>query len=75
MFKVKEIMPRLWLQQLRKESGMTTDALARKVGITPQALWLIESGQRMPGLLVGVALADALKFDVRKFLEEEKAAS
>lgn len=72
---VKEIVPRTWLKKFREDSGLTMDALARKVGITPQMLWLIESGQRAPGLLVGISMADTLGFDVHRFVEEEQLAS
>lgn len=50
------------LEQLRKERGMSLNALATEIGITNQAVSLLEKGKRSPSFEVLCALADF--FDV-----------
>lgn len=50
------------LEHLRKERGMSLNALATEIGITNQAVSLLEKGKRSPSFEVLCALADF--FDV-----------
>lgn len=70
MFEIR----RDWLKELRETHGITVFELAHQVGITPQALWFFETGQRTPGLRVGLAIADTLGFDPHRFLDNEQAS-
>ncbi|MGE8499417.1 MAG: helix-turn-helix domain-containing protein [Pseudomonas sp.] len=45
------------LSSLREAKGMTIDALARSVGISPHYLGMIESGERQPDAAIQRALA------------------
>ena len=56
------VSPRLAeLQALREAKGMSQEALARSVGISPSYLALIEQGERDPGDPIRRALARALE--------------
>ena len=48
------------LSALRESQGMSLDALAKAVGISPAYLGLIESGERDPDAAIRRALARAL---------------
>lgn len=50
------------LEQLRKERSLSLNALASEIGITNQAISLMEKGKRAPSFEVLCALADF--FDV-----------
>lgn len=50
------------LEQLRKERGLTLNVLASEIGISNQAISLMEKGKRSPSFEVLCALADF--FDV-----------
>jgi DNA-binding XRE family transcriptional regulator len=45
------------LTQLREAKGLTVEALARAVGISPHYLGMIESGERQPDAAIQRALA------------------
>jgi len=47
----------------RRELGMTQRQVAQAVGVTPEAITLIEAGRRQPELERVPALADALETD------------
>ncbi len=51
------------LPVLRKAKGLTQEALARSVGISPAYLDLIERGEREPGEAIRRALARALEIE------------
>jgi putative transcriptional regulator len=53
---------RIW--QIRKQRGLSQRALADKVGISRQALNLIEKGKGTPTLPTLLTLDDALEADV-----------
>lgn len=48
------------LRRLREEKGLSVEALARSVGISPHYLGLIEGGERQPDAAIQRALAWAL---------------
>lgn len=51
------------LAAMREAKGMSQEALARAVGISPVYLGLIESGERDPGEPIRRSLARALEID------------
>ncbi|MBK58737.1 helix-turn-helix transcriptional regulator [Pseudomonas stutzeri] len=51
------------LPVLREAKGLTQEALARSVGISPAYLDLIERGEREPGEAIRRALARALEIE------------
>jgi len=51
------------LSTLRQTKGLSQEALARSVGISPAYLELIESGERKPDDAIRRALARALEID------------
>ena len=51
------------LAELRQSKGVSQEALARSVGISPAYLTLIESGERKPDNAIRRALARALEIE------------
>jgi transcriptional regulator with XRE-family HTH domain len=49
------------LAELREAQGLSPHALAKAIGVTPQFVGRLESGDRAPSLKVMEALATALK--------------
>ncbi|WP_439628911.1 helix-turn-helix domain-containing protein [Gemmata sp.] len=62
------------LKQLREELGVTQYALAKKSGVTAQAISKIEQGDRDPGWSTVVKLAHGLGVSVAEFDESVDAA-
>ena len=48
------------LRELREALGITRVEFARRAGLTPRSVRLIESGERSPNLLTARRIADAL---------------
>lgn len=48
------------LRKLRLDKGITMSALARSVGMSRQAIWLIENGKRLPRVRTVADICDAL---------------
>lgn len=48
------------LRKLRLDKGITISALARSVGVSRQAIWLIENGKRLPRVKTVADICDAL---------------
>ena len=48
------------LRKLRLDKGITMSALARSVGVSRQAIWLIENGKRWPRVKTVADICDAL---------------
>lgn len=65
---------RLWLKELRERKELTNYELAKRCQVTPQAIWLFETGQRTPGLRTALALADELGFDPHRLIDDEEKA-
>lgn len=55
----------------RNEIGMTADALAKKVGISPAMICLIEKNRKMPGVYLAKDIADALECKLDDLFKEE----
>lgn len=62
------------LKELRKAASKTQKALAAAAGITPDALFKLESGARKPTWETAVALAAALGVGVEAFQQPPAAA-
>ncbi|MCD6194100.1 MAG: ImmA/IrrE family metallo-endopeptidase [Candidatus Aminicenantes bacterium] len=62
------------LRQLREEAGLSQSDLARSVGLSPEHIWNLEHGTRMPSLESLTRLADFFRKDVSFFLAEKEAA-
>lgn len=58
------------LKQLRKAKGLTQKELARRVGITQQAIARYEAQERMPSLRMLKRLARALDVDIAELLND-----
>ena len=63
------------IRRLRKQRGMSQEALAEACGLSRNYISDIERGVRNPGLLVMVALAKALKVRLRELVEEIESRS
>ena len=48
------------IKEKREALGMTQKALAERVGVTPAQMCMIETGKRMPSLIVALRIAAAL---------------
>ena len=65
------VAPRL--RELRRESGLTLEAAAARVGLSPAHLSRLETGQRQPSLPMLLALARAYATTVSQLLGETPA--
>jgi len=63
------------VKPLRELAGLTKSELARRVGITPQALGLIEQGKVSPSTHVALRLAKALGTTVESLFDPEQGAA
>ena len=61
---------RHWLIQARHDSGMTFSELAKKVGVSQQAISHWETGKRTPKPKSAQKYANILGFEWTKFYEE-----
>jgi len=61
-----------FLQQLRKENGLTQEQLAEKAGVARRTVSRWETGSNMPDLDVLVELADFYAVDLREILNGER---
>ena len=57
------------ITQKRKEAGLTQDMLAKKLGVTPQAVSKWETGAGYPDVTLFPPLAEALGMPVEKLFE------
>ncbi|WP_245629759.1 substrate-binding domain-containing protein [Alicyclobacillus sendaiensis] len=62
------------VRPLREMAGLTRSELARRAGITPQALGLIEQGRVSPSTHVALRLAKALSTTVESLFDPEQRA-
>lgn len=53
------------VHKLRKQSGMTQDQLAEKVGVSTKYIQFIEAGTRKPSLKTVYKIAKALEVEVK----------
>jgi transcriptional regulator with XRE-family HTH domain len=58
------------IRRLRKQRGLSQEALAEACGLSRNYISDIERGVRNPGLLVMVALAKALKVPLPELVED-----
>lgn len=62
------------IRRLREEAGLSQTELARRVGISRQALTLIEQGKAIPRVDTALRLARVLQVDVEALFSEEQSA-
>ena len=55
----------------RNEIGMTADALAKRVCVSPAMICLIEKNRKMPGIYLAKGIADALECKLDDLFKEE----
>lgn len=65
---------RIWLKDIRQINGMTLADVASKVGISVNAYFMIEKGERNPKVDTAQKIARVLKFNWTKFFPEKKGA-
>lgn len=56
----------------RENKGLTQLQLAKNAGITPAAISQIESGDRIPGLLTVIKIADVLQISIDALIGRSK---
>lgn len=61
-----------WLREKRKETGLTQDEVAEKVGINRATLSKLETGETNPSVKLAQKLGALLGFDWTRFYEPEK---
>lgn len=61
-----------WLKDIRHESKLTCDVVARQAGITQQYYNFIENEKRKPSVAVAKRIAGVLGFDWTRFYEDVK---
>ena len=62
-----------FLQELRKEKGLTQEQLAEKVGVARRTVSRWETGSNMPDLDILMELSDLYSVDLREILNGERA--
>lgn len=61
-----------FLRELRKEKGLTQEALAEKFGVSSRSVSRWENGNTMPELSILVDLADYYEVDIREIIDGER---
>lgn len=61
-----------FLQELRKEKGMTQEQLAEEVGVARRTVSRWETGSNLPDMDVLIELADLYAVDLRELLDGER---
>ncbi len=62
----------LFLKELRKEKGITQEALAEKLNVSGRTVSRWETGSNLPDISLLVAIADLYDVDVREIIEGER---
>jgi len=62
------------LKRLREDAGISQYELARRAGLSKQAMSQLELGQRQPSWATVVKLAEALDVSVEAFVEPKSKA-
>lgn len=55
--------------KIREDKGKTQKEVAESIGVAPNYLWMIESGQRNPSVKTAKKIADDLEFEWKLFFE------
>lgn len=58
------------IRQEREKRGWTQENVAKMIGITPEAVSMLETGQRKPSYEVLVKLEDLYRMNHRKLFKE-----
>lgn len=64
-----------FIAQLRREQGLTQEALGRKVGVTNKTVSRWENGNYMPDIELLVPLGEALEISVNELLAGERLSN
>ena len=62
-----------FLQELRKEKGLTQEQLAEKMNVARRTVSRWETGSNMPDLDILIELADYYEVDLREILSGERS--
>jgi putative transcriptional regulator len=52
------------MKELRNRENITGTKLARKVGVTPSMIFMVENGQKSPSIMLAYRIAQALNSSV-----------
>lgn len=63
------------MKELRLQQGLSHEALAKKSGLTRQAIGVIESGQRVPSIATCLKLAKGLGVPLQEMLDRVEAGN
>lgn len=61
-----------FLQELRKENGLTQEQLAEELGVSRRSVSRWETGSNMPDLDILITLSDRYAVDLRELLDGER---
>ncbi len=61
-----------FLQELRKEKGLTQEQLAEQMGVARRTVSRWETGSNMPDMDILIDLSDLYEVDLREILSGEK---
>lgn len=63
---------RHWLIQARHDSGMSYKEIAEVIGVTQQAIYYWETGQRTPSPKMAKKMSKVLNIDWTRFYEDKE---
>lgn len=68
---MKDLLPKLGsrLKEIRKTRGLTQEALAEKIDLSPQYLSRLEGGHQSPSLETVARLAEALNLELSELFD------
>lgn len=58
------------IKRLRTNLNLKQTELAKEVGVTPSMITQIERGSKVPSMLLGKAIANALNCDINELYED-----
>ena len=61
-----------FLKRLRKETGMTQEQLAERLGVTARTVSRWETGSNLPDLSLLIEIADLYRVDIREIIDGER---
>ena len=63
-----------FLKALRKEKGLTQEALAERLGVTARSVSRWETGSNLPDLSLLIEIADLYEVELREILDGERGS-
>lgn len=58
------------IKRIREDAGIPQARLAEDIGITASMLCQIERGTKIPSMILGVQIAEALQCDIKSLIKE-----